>query len=449
MKKKIPTSKEMFPLKKLGNHKGITLLTNARIFDAESGYDQKGDMLIVGGKIASFGKVAKMTADVTIDCKGKLLTAGLIDIQVHAREPGQEKKENLESASKAAVSGGVTSFACMPNTKPVADDTATIDYILRRARETALCNVFPFASATKNMEGKELTEIMTLAERGIVGITDDGLPLADSSVMRFALTYAAEAGIVFAQHAEDLSLTRGAAMNEGVVSARLGLRGSPNAAEAIIIERDLRVLEMVQHDYPKARYHVLHVSTAEGLEAIKRGKDKGLNVTCETAPHYFTLTDEAVEEYRTFAKMNPPLRAEKDRKAVYDAVCSGLIDAIATDHAPHDVESKRVPFNEAASGIVGLETLLPLSLALYHKKKISLRDLLAKLTYKPADIIGVDKGRIKKGADADLVLIDLDAEWKIEPEKFHSRSKNSPFEDYKVKGRAIKTFVGGQLVYQI
>ena len=430
-------------------HKGTTLLINARIFDAESGYDQMGELLIENGKIVDFGKLGKVTADKTIDCGNKLLTAGLVDIQVHTREPGQEKKENFESASHAAVAGGVTSIATMPNTSPVADDTATIDYIRRRARETALCNVYPYASATKNMEGKELAEILTLADNGVVGITDDGLPITDSSVMRFALTYAAEANIVFSQHAEDLSLTRGAVMNEGIVSARLGLRGYPNAAEAIIIERDLRILELVQRDYPKVRYHVLHVSTSEGLEAIKQGKAKGLNVTCETAPHYFTLTDEAVEEYRTFAKMNPPLRAEKDRKAVYDAVCSGLIDAIATDHAPHDVEAKRLPFNEAASGIVGLETLLPLSLALYHNKSISLKDLLAKLTYKPADIIGINKGRLKKGADADLTLIDLDVAWEIEPEKFHSRSKNSPFENYKVKGRAIKTFVGGQLVYQL
>ena len=441
--------KNKFPLNRLKTHKGTTLLTNARIFDAESGYDKKGDLLIQDGKIKDFGSLGKVKADETIDCKGKLLTAGLVDIQVHAREPGQEKKENLESASKAAISGGVTSIATMPNTKPVADDTATIDYIRRRARETALCNVFPYGSATKNMEGKELSEILTLADNGIVGITDDGLPIMDSSVMRFALTYAAEAGIVFSQHAEDLSLTRGAVMNEGVISARLGLRGYPNAAEAIIIERDLRILELVQKDYPKVKYHVLHISTAEGLEAIKTGKKKGLNVTCETAPHYFTLNENAVEEYRTFAKMNPPLRAEKDRKAVYDAVCSGLIDAIATDHAPHDVESKRLPFNEAAFGIVGLETLLPLSLALYHKKAISLKELLAKLTYKPADIIGINKGRLKKGADADLTLIDLDAEWTIDPEKFHSRSKNSPFEDYKVKGRAVKTFVGGQLVYSL
>ena len=437
-----------FPLKNLSAHSGTTLLSNARIFDAASGYDQKGDLLIENGVIADFGKI-NSKADTKIDCGGKLLTAGLVDIQVHTREPGQEKKENLETASKAAVSGGITSIAAMPNTKPVADDSATIDYIQRRARETALCNIFPYASATKNMEGKELSEILTLASRGVVGITDDGLPLSDSSMMRFALTYAAEAGIVFAQHAEDLSLTKGACMNEGIVSARLGLRGAPNAAEAIIIERDLRILELVQKDYPKVRYHVLHVSTAEALQAIERGKKAGLNVTCETAPHYFTLTDEAVEDYRTFAKMNPPLRSEKDRKAIYDAVCSGLIDAIATDHAPHDVESKRVTFSEAASGIVGLETLLPLSLALYHNKHISLQDLLAKLTYKPADIIGVNKGRIAKGLSADLTLIDLDLEWQIEPEKFHSRSKNSPFESHKVKGRAIKTFVGGQLVYEV
>lgn len=216
-----------------------------------------------------------------------------------------------------------------------------------------------------------------------------------------------------------------------------------------MVERDLLLLESVQKDYPDARYHVLHVSTKEALESIKRAKDKGLNVTCETAPHYFTLTDEAVGEYRTFAKMNPPLRSEKDRKAIYEAVASGLIDAIATDHAPHDQESKRLPFAEASFGIVGLETMLPLSLALYHKKDVSLRNLIGQMTHRAADIIRVEKGRIKKGADADLTLIDLDVEWKINPEEFHSKSKNSPFDDYKTKGRAVKTFVAGNLVYEL
>ena len=427
---------------------GKILFTNARIFCAKSGYDQKGDLLVENGIIKEFGKLGKVAGANIIDCKGNLLTAGLIDIQVHSREPGDEKKESLQTMSRSAVSGGVTSVATMPNTKPVADNVARIEYMQRRARESAICNVYPFAAATKNMEGKELSEIMSLAEAGAVGITDDGFPVMDSMVMRYALTFAAHAGIVFSQHAEDLTLTRNTCMNEGEVSARLGLKGAPNIAEAIIIERDLRILELVQKDYPNARYHVLHLSTAEGVEAVIRGKEKGWNVTCETAPHYFTLTDEAVEDYKTFAKMNPPLRAEKDRKAIYDAVCAGHIDAIATDHAPHDEESKRVPFAEAAYGIVGLETLLPLSLALYHKKKIALKDLLAMLTYKPAQIIGVDKGYIKKGADADLTLIDLDASWKINPEKFHSKSKNSPYENFAVKGKAIKTMVAGQIVFE-
>ncbi len=434
------------PLRK---HKGRTLLTNARILDPESGYDKNGELLIEDGKIADFGKLGKVAGAEIIDCGGKLLTPGLVDIQVHAREPGGEKKETFTTASRSAVAGGVTSIAVMPNTDPVIDNVSTFELVQRKAKERAICNVSIFGSITRGMNGTELAEIGSLKEAGAVGITDDGTAVMSSVAMKNAMVLAADNGLLVAQHAEDLSLTQGAVMNEGEVSARLGLRGMPNAAEAIIVERDLRLLELVQRDFPKARYHVLHVSTAEALEAIERAKDKGLNVTCETAPHYFTLTDEAVGDYRTFAKMNPPLRSEKDRKAIYKAVTSGLIDAIATDHAPHDQESKRVPFAEAAFGIVGLETLLPLSLALYHKGDVKLKDLLAQMTYKPADIIGVNRGRIKKGAAADLTLIDLDVKWKIKPEEFHSKSKNSPFEDFKAQGRAVKTFVGGNLVYQL
>jgi dihydroorotase len=431
-------------------HKGRTLLTNVRILDPETGYDKKGELLIENGKIADFGKLGKVAADKTIDCTGNLLTPGLIDIQVHAREPGFEKKETFLTAGRSAVAGGVTSMVVMPNTKPTIDNLTTADFVSRRARENSLANVYIYGSLTRNLEGKELAEIGSMSDlESVVGITDDGMPLMNSELMRHAFIYAAEFGLLIAQHAEDHSLTNGASMNEGAVSARLGLKGMPNAAEAIMVERDLLLLESVQKDYPDARYHVLHVSTKEALESIKRAKDKGLNVTCETAPHYFTLTDEAVGEYRTFAKMNPPLRSEKDRKAIYEAVVSGLIDAIATDHAPHDQESKRLPFAEASFGIVGLETMLPLSLALYHKKDANLRSLIGQMTHRAADIIRVEKGRIKKGADADLTLIDLDVEWKINPEEFHSKSKNSPFDDYKTKGRAVKTFVGGQLVYEL
>ena len=429
-------------------HKGITVLTNARIIDAASKYDEVGSVVIENGLIADFGKVKTPEGAEIIDCGGKILTAGLVDINVNACEPGFEKKENFTSVGKAAVAGGVTTIAVMPNTKPVVDNIPTYEFAERRASQKAVCNVKAFASITKNCEGADLTEIGTLAEAGIAGICDGTNSVMNSSVMKNAMVYAAEFGVLVAHHAEDKNLSANAAMNEGAVSAELGLRGSPNIAEAIIIERDLKIQELVQKDYPKARLHITHVSTREGIEAIKLAKQKGLNVTCEVTPHHFTLTDEAVGEYRTFAKTKPPLRAEIDRKAIENAVASGVVDVIASSHSPHDEEAKRVPFADAEFGIVGLETLLPLSLALYHKKLISLNDLLAKLTYKPADIIGAKAGRIKKGAKADLTLIDLDKEWKIDPDKFASKSKNSPFEDCKVKGKVIKTFVAGNLAYQ-
>ena len=292
------------------------------------------------------------------------------------------------------------------------------------------------------MKGEVLTEMGLLKEAGVVGFTDDGLPVMNALLMRRALAYARELGVPVAQHAEDLNLSACGCMNEGEVSARLGLPGIPNASEAVIVERDIILAELTG-----GQYHVLHISTAEAVDAVRRAKKKGLRVTAEAAPHHFCLTDEAVEGYRTFCKMNPPLRAEKDRLAIIEGLRDGTIDAIATDHAPHDEESKRVPMTHAAFGIVGLETMLPLSLSPYHKKIMPLRDVIAAMTYKPADIIHVPAGRIKKGMPADLTLIDLDMDWAFAPDEFLSKSHNSPFEDWKTKGRAIRTIVGGETVY--
>ena len=377
-----------------------------------------------------------------VDCKGHLLTPGLLDIQVHFREPGQEYKETIHTGSKSAAAGGVTTVACMPNTKPVIDDASVVAFIHKRARETAYINVRTYAAISKGQKGEVLTEMGLLKEAGAVGFTDDGLPVMNALLMRRALAYSRELGVPIAQHAEDLNLSAHGCMNEGIVSARLGLPGVPNASEAVIVERDILLAELTG-----GQYHVLHISTAEAVDAVRRAKKKGLNVTAEAAPHHFCLTDEAVGEYRTFCKMNPPLRAEKDRLAIIEGLRDGTIDAIATDHAPHDEESKRVPKTHAAFGIVGLETMLPLSLSLYHKKTMKLRDVIAAMTYKPANIIHVNAGRLKKGAPADLTLIDLDREWKLEPDDFVSKSLNSPFDDWKVKGRAIRTVVGGETVY--
>lgn len=425
-----------------------TAYMNARLFDPESKLDVKGSLLTVGNSIADFG--ADLFKDgipqgiEKVDCKGHLLTPGLLDIQVHFREPGQEHKETIATGSKSAAAGGVTSVVCMPNTKPVIDNVAVVAFIQKRARETAYVNVHPYAAITKGQKGDEITEMGLLKEAGVVGFTDDGLPVMNAGVMRKALSYARELNLPVAQHAEDLHLSCGGCMNEGRISAQLGVGGIPNAAEAVMVERDIILAELTG-----GQYHVLHISTREAIDAVRRAKKKGLRVTCEAAPHHFTLTDEAVLEYRTFSKMNPPLRAEADRLAIIEGLKDGTIDAIATDHAPHDQESKRVPLASASFGIVGLETMLPLSLTLYHKGIMPLRDVIAAMTYKPADIIHVPSGRLKKGARADLALIDLDTEWLLDPKQFVSKSLNSPFDDWPVKGRAIRTIIGGDTVYTL
>lgn len=420
---------------------------NARLYDAASGLDEIGTLLTEGDKIVDFGarlfnEGVPEGIDI-VDCCGHLLSPGLLDIQVHFREPGQEYKETLETGSKSSAAGGVTTVVCMPNTKPVIDDVSILQFLYRRARETGYVNVKAYASVSKDMKGDALTEMGLLVEAGAAGFTDDGLPVMNAQLMRQALSYSRELGVPIAQHAEDLHLSAGGCMNEGAISAKLGVGGIPNASEAVIVARDIMLAELTG-----GQYHVLHISTAEAVEEVRRAKKRGLKVTCEAAPHHFTLTDEAVLEYRTFSKMNPPLRAEKDRIAIMEGLKDGTIDAIATDHAPHDQESKRVPLSQAAFGIVGLETMLPVSLtSLYHSGFMPLRDVMAAMTYKPADIIHANAGRFRKGAPADLTLIDLDYVWEIDPKEFLSKSHNSPYSGYKARGRAVRTIVGGETVY--
>jgi len=434
----LPYNQPISPNKKV-------IYTNARIVDPESGYDKLGSLLTIGDKISDFGEnITKPTDAEIIDCQGLVLSPGLIDIQVHFRDPGQLHKEDVTSGSQSAVVGGITTVVCQPNTSPTIDSVEILNNLHAKAKEAAYCNVRTYACITKGMKGEELTNMKALQEAGAVGFTDDGLPVMNAHVMRRAFEESKDLNLVISQHAEDLNITNKGCITEGEVSHKLGVRGIHNISESIIVERDLAILEAVG-----GRYHLLHVSTSESLEAMRRAKEKGLNATVEVSPHHFTLSDEQVLKSGTNAKMNPPLRSEKDRLALIEGLRSGLIDAIATDHAPHDLASKEKPLQEASFGIVGVETMLPLSLSLYHQEVLSLKDLLAKMTCNAAKIINFDGGVIKKGARADLVLIDLNHEWKIDTDKFYSKSKNSPFGGFAVKGRAVRTVVAGKTVFEL
>ncbi len=424
-----------------------TAYVNARLLDPATGLDAPGALLAEDGRISDLGP-GLFTDGVPdgiqkIDCGGACLAPGLVDMRVQLREPGEEHKETMDSAGRAAAAGGVTSMVGLPNTDPVIDDVAGVEFIARRAREVKGVKVYTYAAVTRNLEGRELTEIGLLAESGAVAFTDGLKPVADAQVMRRALAYATTFNQLIVQHPEEPSLS-GGAMNGGELATRLGLPGIPKLAEVMMIERDLRLVEMTG-----GRYHAAHISTAESVEAIRRAKDRGLRVTCDTAPHYFALNEIAVGEYRTFAKVSPPLRGEADRLAILEGVADGTIDAVASDHAPHDQESKRLPFAIAEPGIVGLETLLPLSLQLVHWGKLELLELLKRLTVAPAEILGLQAGRLAKGAPADLTIFEPQRAWKIDPDSFRSKSKNSPFEGLPVEGRVKRTVVDGRTLFEV
>ena len=425
---------------------GRIAYVNARLVDPASGTDTPGALLTEGRRIADLGPA--LFADgvpdgiETIDCGGHCLAPGLVDMRAHLREPGAEHKETLASASRAAAAGGVTSVACLPDTDPPIDQTALIEFVARRARETSLVKVYPVAAITRGREGRALTEIGLLKEAGAVGFSDADRTVTDSRVMLRALAYARAVGALIMQHPEDHALTAGGAMNDGELATRLGLAGMPAVAETIVVERDLRLAAAAG-----APYHVAHVSTADAVAAVRRAKARGLPVTCATAPHYFTLNENAVADYRTFAKVRPPLRGEDDRLAIVEGLADGTIDAIASDHAPHDQDSKRTTFAQAAFGIVGIETMLTLSLALVHDGRLGLPAVLDKLTAAPARLLGLEQGRLALGAPADLVLIDLERPWVVDPDALHSKSKNAPYDGHAVQGRALRTVVGGETVY--
>lgn len=425
----------------------FVLLKGARVIDPESGLDFHGEVLVRDGVIVEIAEsINNIGDDCDIhDCDGLLLSPGLLDIQVHFREPGFEYKEDLQSGSRAAVAGGVTTVVCQPNTDPVIDNVYVLSYLQEIARQKAFNNVLFYSAVSKGMHGQELTEMFELKKQGAVGFTDDGLPVANSLLMKKALENSAMLDLVIAQHAEDLALSDGGCINHGAIAEKLGVKGIPNASEAIIVERDMLLCELV----PDAYYHLLHVGTRQEMEAVIRAKKKGLNVTCEVSPHHLFLTDQEVLRSGTNAKMNPPLRSEEDRAFLEWALLSGWIDCIATDHAPHEQSAKDLPIEKAAFGVIGVETMLPLCLKLFHDGKISLLELFKKMTCAPADVIRQKNyGRIQEGCVADFALIDLNHEWTIDSQKLNSKSKNTPFGGWQVKGKVKKTFVGGELVFQ-
>jgi dihydroorotase len=419
------------------------LIRGARLLDPEGRLDATGDLLIGGERIAAVGGIIAAGDAEIVDGAGLCLAPGLVDMRVQLREPGAEHMESVESGGQAAAVGGITTMAALPNTEPPVDDVSVVEFLARRAREVRLAKIHTYAAATKGLAGKQLTEMGLLAANGAVGFTDGVKAIADALVMRRVLSYARTFDLLVVQHPQEPSLSGAGEVNEGETATRLGLAAIPAAAEAIMIERDLRLVEITG-----ARYHAAHLSTAAAVEAIRRAKAQGLPVTCDTAPPYFALNETAIGDYRTFAKLSPPLRGEWDRRAVVGGLADGTIDAIASDHAPWDQDSKRLPFSSAAYGIVGLETLLALSLELYHNRHMSLIDMVARLTSNPADILRLPVGRLAKGAPADLVLFDPDLAWRICTDEFRSKSKNAPFDGRPVEGRVIRTIVDGRTIFR-
>jgi dihydroorotase len=419
------------------------LIRGARLLDPASGLDALGDLLIEGTRIAAHGGRIAIGDAAVVEAEGFCLAPGLVDMRVQLREPGAEHMESIESGGRAAAAGGVTTMVALPNTEPPVDDVSVVEFVARRAREVRLAKVHTYAAATKGLAGRHLTEMGLLAASGAVGFTDGTKAVADALVMRRVLSYAGNFDLLVLQHPEEPSLASAGEVNEGETATRLGLAAIPAAAEVIMIERDLRLVELAG-----ARYHAAHLSTAAGIEAIQRAKAQGLRVTCDTAPPYFALNETAIGDYRTFAKLSPPLRSEGDRRAVVEGLRDGTIDAIASDHAPWDQDSKRLPFSSAAYGIVGLETLLPLSLELYHNGHLSLLELIAKLTSNPAQILRLPVGGLAEGAPADLVLFDPDLPWRISTDDFRSKSKNAPFDGRPVQGRVVRTIVDGRTIFQ-
>ncbi len=434
------------------------LIKGARAVDPTSPFNGKiVDILIGNGRIETItesgqnpseGKSGEKAAgeplpERIVEASGLLVVPGLVDMHVHLREPGQEYKETIETGTRAAVAGGFTAVCAMPNTKPVNDNAQITKFILAKAAEAGLARVHPAGAISVGSKGEALCEFGDLKDAGAVAVTDDGHPVRNSRLMRNALEYAKGFGLLVISHCEDLDLAGRGVMNEGETASRIGLPGIPNVCESVMATRDIALAE-----YTRSRVHIAHVSAEESVRAIREAKKRGVQVTAETAPHYFTLTDRAVEGYDTNAKMNPPLRTEKDREAICLGLSDGTIDAIATDHAPHDVTEKDVEFDRAANGVIGLETSLPLSLELVRKKILTMEQLVEKMSLNPSRILGLPCG-LAVGNIADITLVDPERTFVADARKFNSKSRNTPFDGWKLKGAAAMTIVGGKVVYEL
>ncbi len=420
------------------------ILKGGRVLDPEMGVDAVMDVTISNGIIAGLGESRAVSGTGALDCTGKLIVPGFIDMHTHLREPGREDAETIASGCAAAMAGGFTGVCCMPNTRPVIDNRGQVEFIIERAG-SHLVQVYPIGAVTVGQLGEQLTEMADMREAGAVAFSDDGYPVKTAALMRRALEYAKMFNAPIIDHCEELTLTEGKVMHEGQVSTRLGMKGIPSVSEDICIARDLILAE-----YTKGPLHIAHVSTAGAVSMIRDAKSRGVSVTAETCPHYLVLTDEAVQDFDTNAKMKPPLRAPSDRDALREAVRDGVIDAIATDHAPHTVDFKELEFDEAAFGIIGLETAVGLLLThLVHKKLMPLKRLVECMAIAPRKILCLEPNRVEKGKPANFTILDLNRPWTVDKERFLSKSRNTPFDGWKLKGRAVGVYHRGQLYSSI
>jgi len=423
------------------------IFLNAQIIDPSQKIDEKGSLILdKNGKIKAIGKnVKKSDADPSaevFDVKGKILIPGIVDMKAFVGEPGYEYKENFRTLSQAALAGGVTSIVTMPNTKPIIDNVSMVDFILRRGRDKAIVNLFPCASITRQAEGKLMTEFGLLSLKGIVGFSDVNKTIQNTELMARIMDYASDIGVLIMQHAEDYELSKNSCINDGEIATRLGLEGVSQIAEKIIIERDLSLLSK----YP-CRYHINQISSKDSLEVIKRNKNDGNKFSVGVSINNLSLNENDIGEFKTFLKLSPPLRLEEDRLSLVKGIKENLIDVIVSDHIPEDEESKRLPFAQAATGAIGIETLLPLALEMHHNESLPLNKIIETLTINPAKILQINKGTLKKGSDGDICIFDLDKPWVVKAEELKSKSKNTAIEGRKLQGKVLMTFLNGELVF--